>query len=435
MSEYNPSVVRIEKIIKHPNADRLSVATVLGDYPVIFKTGDYNEGDLVGYLPICSIVPSTEQFYFLCPQNKENYEEDGVIKERSVGPKYPVNEVPEQYRIIKAKRLRKIFSQGMLVEAPPGLREGDSIVEYFGLKRWEDDDDFEENISEKKSRWFAKYLYKVKYYNKKLFANILAYCALLSVIEIISFVILRFVFKIDKVVSSLIGFIIANMVGLLSFHLMENFHGKKLGKQETPKSPKNFGIPYYDIEALRKYVGNIDTESNVVISEKIHGSYFSAIYDGKQFYVKSRTRYKNVENEDDDWVSAANRYDLKTKLEKYPMFAFCGELTGGQKNFPYDCEIVNGKFQRKIYFFDIYDTKNNEYLGYEERIRILQDLGLDMVPELYRGLWPGKDDVYAMAEGKTKLGGKHIREGVVVITEACPRNQLKLIGQGYALQK
>jgi hypothetical protein len=52
VSEFNPSIVSIEKVEKHPDADSLSIYTVLGDYPVVDKTGKYEVGSLAAYLPM-----------------------------------------------------------------------------------------------------------------------------------------------------------------------------------------------------------------------------------------------------------------------------------------------------------------------------------------------------------------------------------------------
>lgn len=141
MSDWHCQVCVIEKMVKHPNADNLSIATVMGDYPVVTKTGQYNVGDKIGYIAIDSIVPDVEAYYFLCPKAYEQYEEDGEVKQRQTGPKFPVGSVPEKYRIIKAKRIRNVYSMGMLVDAPEGLNVGDSIVEVLGLTKWAEIED------------------------------------------------------------------------------------------------------------------------------------------------------------------------------------------------------------------------------------------------------------------------------------------------------
>jgi len=141
MSDFNPQVVRIEKVTKHPNADKLDVAIVLNDYPVIVKRNEYKEGDIASYLCIDAIVPDTEQFYFLCPKSYEKYEDNGEIKQRQIGPKYPIGSVPEKYRVLKAKKILDVYSQGMLVAAPIGMNVGDSVVDVFGLKKYEEEEE------------------------------------------------------------------------------------------------------------------------------------------------------------------------------------------------------------------------------------------------------------------------------------------------------
>lgn len=152
MSDWNPQVVTIEKVEKHPDADLLEIVTVLGDYPIVAKAGEYKVGDLAGYIPIDSIVPDTNYFYFLCPKAYEKYEENGETKQRQIGSKYILGEVPERYRIIKAKKIRGTYSQGMLIN----LRDfypshsidhdcvGSSIVDLIGLTKWEEPE--EENL-------------------------------------------------------------------------------------------------------------------------------------------------------------------------------------------------------------------------------------------------------------------------------------------------
>lgn len=363
MSEFNPCIVKIEKIIKHPNADNLSIATVLGDYPVIIKTGQYNEGDLAAYVCIDAIVPDIADWFFLCPKQYEQYEENGEFKQKVVGPKYQIGNVPEKYRIIKAKRLRGIYSQGLLIDAPPELKLGDSIVEAFSLKKWEEEN--EENIP-----------------------------------------------------------------GI-----------KKIRGANAASPPKGWAIPYYDIEGMRKYLNCLKDDEEIVLTEKINGANFSACYDGEQLFVKSRNYYKK-RDEDDMWWDAAIRYNLEEKLKKYPMFVFFAEVAGRVAKYKYTAQIVDGKLNTILCFFDIYDVKQNKYLDYDDFLAIMKELDLPTVPELYRGIWKGKAEMYPYAEGKTTLGGNGLREGFVCRTvkeryepKLDARMQVKLIGEGYTLSK
>lgn len=363
MTDWNPQIVKIEKVEKHPNADTLSIYTVLGDYPIVDKTGKYNVDDLATYIPIDSIVPDTEKYYFLCPKMYEKYEEDGEFKQRMVGFKYPVGSVPEKNRIIKAKKILNIYSQGLLDLPIPNLCLGDSVVEAIGLKKWEEE--VEENLPNVK---------------------------------------------------------------------------KTKGANAAP-APKGWAIPYYDIEGVRKYLNCLIPNEEIVLTEKINGSNASFVHDGTSLWVKSRNFYKK-QNSDDMWWDIAYRYDLEKKLSLFPMMVFFGEIVGQVKGFRYDAKIENGQLATVIYFFDIFDLTKSRYLDYDDRIQIIQQIGLKATPELYRGPWRGKEHAYTYAEGPSTLNPKHVREGWVLNTikerfekKLNSRMQVKLIGEGYNLIK
>jgi len=92
-SELICEVVQIGKFGKHPNADTLSITHVY-DFPVIFKTGDFKEGDSAIYFPVDAMLPVRPEFAFIW-QDKEN--------------------PTERQRSIKAKKLRGIFSMGLFM--------------------------------------------------------------------------------------------------------------------------------------------------------------------------------------------------------------------------------------------------------------------------------------------------------------------------------
>lgn len=173
----------------------------------------------------------------------------------------------------------------------------------------------------------------------------------------------------------------------------------------------------------------------------VHNSYSMFFHDGDRLWCKSRNFFKKYD-EQDLWWSVAIRYDLENKLSKFPGLAFCGELYGTIKGFPYDCEVLNGKRLPRVRFFDVYNPKTGLYLDYDDRVAKIVEVGLDPVPELYRGLWGDKQDMYFYAEGKSTLNNKHIREGFVLNTakerfekKLQSRMQVKLVGEMYNLNK
>lgn len=372
MSDWQPQVVIIEKVEKHPNADALDVATVLGDYPVITKRDEYKAGDLALYLPIDTIVPDVQTYYFLCPKTVEKYEENGETKSRQLGPKYTLGQVPEKYRILKAKKIRGIYSQGLLFAQnaccqwfDPIPQLGDLLTDPkfdMGLKKWEEPEE-------------------------------------------------------------------------------ENLPGLKRTRSDCESPPKGWAIPHYDIDGIRKYLECLGENEEIVLTEKVHGSNAAFCHDGERLWVKSRNLYKKMD-EDDMWWDIALRYDLTNKLAKFPMKVFFGEVHGQVKGFRYDTVIEEGRLMTKVRFFDIWDAQAMHYLDYDPFVTMVQETGLDLMPELYRGPWLGKEQMYPFAEGMTNLGGKHIREGFVLRTikeryepRLDSRMQVKLVGQAYNLQK
>lgn len=136
MSEFHVTVVKLGPMTSHPNADTLNITKVF-DYQVITKKGGFQESDLVVYVPIDSVVPDIEEWHFLCP-----------IDQATGQPKYPVGQVPEKYRVIEAKKLRGIFSQGMLAPLPPPQEfpepgdvipweEGQDVTAVMGITKYE----------------------------------------------------------------------------------------------------------------------------------------------------------------------------------------------------------------------------------------------------------------------------------------------------------
>jgi RNA ligase (TIGR02306 family) len=107
MTDFHVEVVRIGEVFKHPNADTLSITNV-GAYPVIFRTGDFHEGDLAVYVPVDSVVPVSD-------------------------PRWDFLEGKDR---IKAKKLRGVFSQGILTNADAGMKEGDDVAEALRITKY-----------------------------------------------------------------------------------------------------------------------------------------------------------------------------------------------------------------------------------------------------------------------------------------------------------
>lgn len=425
MSDWTPVIVAIEKVEKHPNADALDICTVLGDYPVIVKRDDYKVGDLAGYIPIDSIVPDINQFYFLCPKAYEKYEDEhGVMQQRQSGFKYPEGSVPEKFRIIKAKKIRNVYSQGMLIDIP--VQHRDRNGQWFGSCRRAPD------------------CHGYIYYDPKPKGGSLPrgnfYCSSPECNVGQGETYQEYGFK--HILQ--IGDSIVDLIRLKKWEEPEeeNLPGlKKSRGANAEKAPQGWSIPHYDVGSIRKYLSCIQENEEIVLTEKLHGSNFSASFDGEKLWVKSRNFYKK-KDPDDAWWDIAIRYDLENKLQAFPHMVFFGEMIGQVKGFRYDSTIENGQLLTTVHFFDVWDVKKMRYLDYQDRVDMIKAAGLSSVPELYRGSWINKSHAYAFAEGQSTINSKHIREGTVLVpirerfeSRLNSRLQLKIVGEGYNLQK
>lgn len=226
----------------------------------------------------------------------------------------------------------------------------------------------------------------------------------------------------------------------------------------------------YDIENYKKFPDVLKDGEEVVFTEKLHGTFtgFGILprshWDPKhflgRFVVFSKGLgadglcFKDSEaNANNTYVQALMGKDLFNKLGVLmesmeedvefndPLFLL-GETFGGsvQKGFGYD---------RAVPEFRLFDVcvgfrGDQHYFGYEARLRVAEQLGIETVPILYRGPF-SKEVLYQYTNGKETLSGKeaHIREGVVVTPVEERRDEetlrgrviLKSVSEAYLLRK
>lgn len=106
MSKHSVDVIRITEIQKHPNADKLELVIINGFTCCVGK-GQFKVGDLAVYVEPDYVVPDLPEYAFL----------KGNLK-------------------IKSRRFRGEWSQGLLLPAKPGMREGDNVMVQLGITRY-----------------------------------------------------------------------------------------------------------------------------------------------------------------------------------------------------------------------------------------------------------------------------------------------------------
>jgi len=386
MSEFKVEIVRLGTIEKLPNSDTLMITNVLGGYPCIVKVGSFREGDLAAYCPIDSIVPTTHPAFAFLQDSRGN----------------PTSR-------LKAKRLRGTFSMGLLVPAPAGAKVGEDVQALFGIEKWEPDES-----------------------NRK-----------------------------------------------------PGRAGGKIAGGDSEKDP-GFLPEYTDLEGLRRW-GKVFQEGDPVqISEKCHGCSSRYVFSQGRLWCGSRHQIKRAPREptraefrsyqvkktwwrlserfwdtlhgaaeligipvtpktvrppepprgvrESVWWQVARLYDLETRLKSTPDIAIYGEIYGPTQDLKYDSPDAP-----KLAVYDVMDLQTRRWYDTDEAITLVRRLGLEMVPEIYRGPW--KEELRDLAEGPTTIGsGAHVREGIVIRSlkeETHPglsRKILKLVGQGYLLR-
>jgi len=329
MSEWKVQVVKVGPLTKHPNADKLMLTKVY-DYPVITGVGEFQEGDLAVYIPFDSVVPGDDpRWAFLQGHNR-----------------------------IKSKRLRGIFSMGVLTKALAGMEVGQLVAEQLRIKKYEP--------------------------------------------------------PADQTTGG-----------------------------EAERCP--FEWPKYtDIESLRRWPDIFQVGEEVVLTEKIHGSSARFVWKEGRLWAGSHNEVKREMPGSAFWNAAA-RYQLGKRLEAVPNIAIYGEVYGWIQDLRYGHRPGSSE----LVLFDAMDLSSMRYLDYDAFLSLARMLDLPTVPELYRGPW--KEDLRALAEGKTKLldpystieklSVDHVREGFVMkpvkerFDERITRVILKFHGEGYLTRK
>lgn len=354
MSEFHVVVIEVGKFGKHPNADTLSILQVLGDYPVIFRTGGFETGQKAVYIPVDSIVPDTAEWAFL----------DG-------------------HRRIKAKRLRGIFSMGMLAPIPCTCTGSARPLEKIEVND-----------------------------NGEIVGNPQIW------------------HKTDCLaVSAKVGDNVQAAMGIEKYEPPEML---SMGG-ENERDP-GFLPVYTDLEGLRRHPHLLIPGEEVVLTEKIHGANARFLFQDDRLWVGSHKCIKR-ESDTNMWWVLAKKLNLAERLARTPGIAVYGEVYGAVQDLNYG----HVKGHTSLVLFDAMDTKTRRYLDYNDFLDLCQTLELPAAPALYQGPW--SDDLRSHSEGKSVLYPGNIREGFVVrpmkerFDQLVGRVVLKLVGEGYLTRK
>lgn len=199
-------------------------------------------------------------------------------------------------------------------------------------------------------------------------------------------------------------------------------------------------MPRFDIEDIKKYPGVFEEGEEVVMTEKLHGTFsgflklpdslvsdeFGPLRVFSKGLSEQALSFQDVpENQGNVYVRAAHAFDMSSRLDELrhalvrdglagaldPVFIF-GEVIGAASK----QDLKYGHSLQLRVFAMGYGTRSAlKYLGYDARQRYADELGLQTVPLIYRGPF-SKQALQEATSGKETVSGQalHIREGVVV---------------------
>lgn len=394
MSEFYVEVVRIGKVEKHPNADSLSITQVHGGYPCIIKTGDFVEGDLAAYIPVDALVPTDRpMFAFLAKEAKA----DGTYR-------------------IRARKLRGVFSMGLLVKAPDGSKEGDNVRDVLGVGKYLPPAEREAGQANRVGKERLARRSETAVFDRRA-VGVAIVAAILCV-----------------AIAWPFGVAAAPLCALAAWWAIRR-------NRAARKKPQ---FPVYDLEGIRRHMHALKDGEHVLVTEKIHGCNAAYVHTGRRFWVRSRTVFRENDGTDpgfglsgDVWHLIAARHGLEEKLRAFPNVVLFGEVYGEVQDLRYG--VPAGERVRFV-AFDALDLATGRYLDHDALKALCDSLGVPMAPVLHDGPW--HPTLLEMAEGPSTLpGASHVREGIVVrprqdrIDPHVGRVVLKLAGQGYLLRK
>lgn len=437
-STHKVEVVRIGCIGVHPNADRLERVIIFG-YEVCVGKGDFKGGDLAIYLPPDSVVPQDDRFKFVWESKgytpppvigdiKEAAHRGFLDEDEYYARMQAAKVIPEKYRRIKAKILRGVTSEGLLMplstfwplldERSNPVKEGDDVASLLGITHYDPpevslggDCEVAPIRRTPKKRGYPRTIKGwVKFIWHKIFPKNTVY-----------------------------------------------------GMEESVSLP----IPNYDVDAWQRHSHLLDEGEPIWVTEKIHGSNARFVYmpeiqlPGLQLnyeepipgrmYVGSHYQWKKDVAGSAYWEALKQNPWIESFCRRYPGYVLYGELCPTQK-----LKYGLTKDHYRVFAFDVLDTnqKPAHWLSMVELDELdwrrlaktcTENAGIlneqFWVPTIFVGTY-NPETIRSLASGPSMVeGAKHIREGIVIkpmdekIDPRFGRVILKIVSPEYLASK
>lgn len=208
---------------------------------------------------------------------------------------------------------------------------------------------------------------------------------------------------------------------------------------------------YTNLENIKYYPDTIKDGEEIIATEKIHGSSLNlSLIDG-ELAVASKgfaSRGMSLVDEKDAQGNSKNLYwQAAHKINAKELLTRISEANGGARVTIFAevfgagvQDLAYGSTSHEVRAFDI--RIGEDYLDYDEFVKITTELGIPIVPLIYRGPF-SLAKIEEVAVGREQVSGKEacIREGVVVkpTTERrdpeLGRVALKVISPKYLTRK
>lgn len=375
-ANHRANVVVVGDILPHPTADRLELTYVEG-YQIVIGKGGLKKGDLAVYIQPDSVVPQTEAFRFIWG---DHVGIDGIV--------------PERRRRITVKRLRREYSEGLLMPL------GDLIPEFVG------------SVVPHADNWIGVY---------RRDGGTLRIEVGQDLAELIG--VTHYIPEFDRENTQ------ADRTAMPRRRYPKSVRGwffwtlSKLGIRWGDRAlalEVAFDYPVYDVDALKNHKKWIQDGDRISVTEKIHGSNGRYVFiDGVQ-YCGSREQWKKEGG--NVWWNVFKAYpSIGEWCQQNPGKVLYGEVGPTQKDKQDSRGWRYGAEEGETFFFafDVWDPQAQTWSW-------AGDAGFaPTVPTI--SVQAFNSDVLKMAEGNSVVPGHthHHREGIVL---------RKLDGSGITLK-
>lgn len=232
----------------------------------------------------------------------------------------------------------------------------------------------------------------------------------------------RVVFTEEELKDIPIGTHVADRIGVTKYQ----DEGDKLATSGENEKDPGYMPCYTDIDGWSKFrnQGVIQEGEEVVLTEKIHGANARFCYRDGRLWVGSRTgvkaQYVSADGvERNLWWKVAKDMNLEGKfLQLQGMVhngveipvedtVIYGEVYGNVQDLKYG--VAGGATFR---IFDTWSNRLGHYNDWDVTVAIAHAMGVELVPELYRGPWESR--LEELRNGPSVLYPGHTREGYVI---------------------